>query len=231
MDSILAFFSSYISYWPLVCFSALFLAGFNLPISEDVLIVMSALIAYEDRALLIPNYIALYAGIYISDIICYWMGRLIGQGVLKIKFFTKALSKSKMDFLSKKLEKHGFLTFIVTRFIPFGMRNALFMTSGFTMLPFPKFMLFDSIAAFLSSITLYSLVLFIGESAKEGFKVVGIILFIIVWGVALFFIIKKIVEHKKKKKLACEAVSENPQNDVQNNNESEADSLKQVGER
>ena len=90
MDSILAFFSSYISYWPLVCFSALFLAGFNLPISEDVLIVMSALIAYEDRALLIPNYIALYAGIYISDIICYWMGRLIGQGVLKIKFFTKA---------------------------------------------------------------------------------------------------------------------------------------------
>ena len=116
MDSILAFFSSYISYWPLVCFIALFLAGFNLPISEDVLIVMSALIAYEDRALLIPNYIALYAGIYISDIICYWMGRLIGQGVLKIKFFTKALSKSKMDFLSKKLEKHGFLTFIVNKF-------------------------------------------------------------------------------------------------------------------
>ena len=135
-----------------------------------------------------------------------------------------------MDFLSKKLEKHGFLTFIVTRFIPFGMRNALFMTSGFTMLPFPKFMLFDSIAAFLSSITLYSLVLFIGESAKEGFKIVGIVLFIVVWSVALFFIIKKIVDHKKKKKLASESVAENAQDGAENN-EPEADSLKQVGER
>ena len=227
MESILAFFSSYISYWPLVCFFALFLAGFNLPISEDVLIVMSALIAYEDRALLIPNYIALYAGIYVSDIICYWMGRLIGKGVLKLKFITKALTPSKMEFLSKKLEKHGFLTFIVTRFIPFGMRNALFMTSGFTMLPFPKFMLFDSIAAFLSSITLYSLVLFIGESAKEGFKIVGIVLFIIIWGAALVFIIKKVIDHKKKKKLVFASAQESTKT-VAENIESEEVPLKQA---
>ncbi|MBO4704724.1 MAG: DedA family protein [Spirochaetaceae bacterium] len=202
MESIITFFSSYFTYWPLVCFFALLLAGLNLPISEDVLIVMSALIAYEDHSQLIPNYLGLYAGIYGSDIISYWMGRLLGEGVLKFKFITKALSPSKREFLSKKLEKHGFLTFIVVRFIPFGMRNALFMTSGLTKLPFPKFLLFDGIAAIISSMTLYSLVLFIGESAKEGFKIVGIILFIILWGLIIAFIIKKVIDHKKKKKAA-----------------------------
>jgi len=229
MDSIIAFFSSYFTYWPLVCFFALVLAGFNLPISEDVLIVMSALIAYEDNSLLIPNYIALYAGIYISDIICYWMGRLIGKGVLKIKFFTKALSDSKMEFLSKKLEKHGFLTFIVTRFVPFGMRNALFMTSGFTVLPFPKFMLFDGIAAIISSLTLYSLVLFIGESAQEGFKIVGIVLFIIIWSAVLVFVIKKIIDHKKKKKIA--SMQKTGAHEVAESSEVEEMPVKQVGER
>ncbi|MCR4940572.1 MAG: DedA family protein [Treponemataceae bacterium] len=202
MESIIAFFSSYFSYWPLVCFFALLLAGFNLPISEDVLIVMSALIAYEDPSLLIPNYIALYAGIYISDIMCYWMGRLIGNGMLKIKFFKKALNPSRVEYLSKKLEKHGFLTFIVTRFIPFGMRNALFMTAGVTVLPFPKFLLFDGIAALISSITLYSLVLLIGESAQYGFKIVGIILFVILWGAIIGFVVTKIIKRKKKKQLA-----------------------------
>ena len=202
MESIITFFSSYFTYWPLVCFFALLLAGFNLPISEDVLIVMSALISYEDRSQLIPNYIGLYAGIYGSDIISYWMGRLIGNGALKVKFISKTLTPSRVEFLSKKLEKHGFLTFIVTRFIPFGMRNALFMTSGLTKLPFPKFLLFDGIAAIISSMTLYSLVLLIGESAKEGFKVVGIILFVLLWGFIIAFVIKKVLDRKKRRKAA-----------------------------
>ena len=201
MDSIIAFFSSYFTYWPLVCFLSLILAGFNLPISEDVLIVMSALIAHEDPAQLIPNYIGLYAGIYASDIISYWMGRLLGSGVLKIKFITKSLTPKRVDYLSKKLEKHGFLTFVVTRFIPFGMRNVLFMTSGFTKMSFPKFLLFDGIAAIISSMSLYSLVLLIGESAKESFKILGIILIVILWGALTAFIIKKVLDRKKKKKL------------------------------
>lgn len=221
MDSIIAFFMSYISYWPLVCFCALFLAGFNLPISEDVLIVMSALIAYEDPELLIPNYIALYAGIYVSDIICYWMGRLIGNGVLKIKFFKKALNPERVEYLSKKLEKHGFLTFIVTRFIPFGMRNALFMTCGFTMLPFPKFMLFDAIAALTSSLSLYSLVLLIGESAQEGFKIVGIILFVLLWGSIIFFVIKKIISRRMQKLQAVIADNEAADNEAADDDEDE----------
>lgn len=205
MEAIIDFFSTYFTYWPIVCFFSLLLAGFNLPISEDVLIVMSALIAHEDHSLLIPNYVGLYAGIYASDIISYWMGRLLGSGVLKFKLITKSLTPKRVEYLSKKLEKHGFLTFVVTRFIPFGMRNVLFMTSGFTKLSFAKFLLFDGIAAIISSMTLYSLVLFIGESAKEGFKIAGIILFILLWGALTVFIIKKVMDHKKKKKMEITA--------------------------
>ena len=204
MEAILAFFSSYFSYWPLVCFCALLLAGFNLPISEDVLIVMSALITHENKSLLIPNYLALYFGIYISDAICYWLGGLIAKGVFKLKIVTRALTPSKMEYIAKRLEKHGLLTFIVVRFIPFGMRNVLFLTSGFTGLPAHKFFLFDAIAAFLSSLSLYLFVLYLGASVKEGFKVIGIVLFVLVWGIALGFIIKKLIECKQKKRLPCD---------------------------
>lgn len=205
MDAILAFISSYCSYWPLVCFFALLLAGFNLPISEDLLIVMSALITVQEPGSLIPNYIGLYAGIFVSDCISYWFGRLLGSGVLKMKFLTRALSEDKRKKIIRKLDKHGFLTFVVTRFIPFGMRNALFMTSGFIKLNFARFMLFDSIAAVCSSATLYGLVLLVGERAQQGFKVIGIILFVVVWGFVMVKLARKMVASRKKRKLALDA--------------------------
>lgn len=205
MDAILSFISTYVTYWPLVCFLALFLAGFNVPISEDVLIIMSAIISAKDRSLLIPNYIGLYAGIYISDIICYWFGRLAGNGIIKIKFVARKLTPRRIQKISTQLEKHGFLTYVVTRFIPFGVRNTLFMTSGMLHVAFPKFMLFDGIAAVISSSTLYWLVFFLGESAAANYKLIGIILFCVLICALSFFIIRY---YLKKKKPAAEPASE-----------------------
>lgn len=204
MEAIITYISSYISYWPLVCFCALFLAGFNIPISEDVLIIMSAIISANDRSLLIPNYIGLYAGIYISDLICYWFGRLAGNGIIKIKFVAKKLTPKRIQKISTQLEKHGFLTYVITRFIPFGVRNTLFMTSGMLHVYFPKFMLFDGIAALLSSSTLYWLVFFLGESAAANYKLIGIVLFCILVVVLSVLIIR---HYLKKKKPAVEPAS------------------------
>ncbi len=196
MEAILAFISSYIHYWPLVCFFALLLAGFNVPISEDLLIIMSAVIASKDRSFLFPNYLGLYGGIYLSDLICYWFGRLVGGGLISIKFVARKLTPARIQKISNQLEKHGFLTYVVTRFIPFGVRNTLFMTSGMLHVYFPKFMLFDAIAALISSSTLYLLVFYLGESAAANYKAFGIILF------CLFIIAMAvlIVRHELKKR-------------------------------
>ena len=192
MDQIIEFITSYVSYWPAVCFFALLLAGLNLPISEDAMIILSATFVQADESLIIPTYIALYAGIVLSDIEAYFIGRLLSRGVLKFNFLRKKLTH---------LEKHGFLTFIVCRFIPFGVRNILFMSSGFIGLKFSRFILFDSIAAVLSSGTLFALVFFLGEAAEKNFRLVGIILFIILALALTAFIIYRIIRKRKRKNL------------------------------
>lgn len=199
MEAIVSFISSYISYWPLVCFLALLLAGFNLPISEDVLIVMSAIISANDRDMLIPNYIGLYVGIWLSDLISYWFGRIVGEGFTKIKFVAKKLTPERINKVSDQLEKHGFMTYIITRFIPFGVRNTLFMTSGMIHVYFPKFMFFDAIAALISSSTLYWLVFLLGESAADNYKLVGIILFCILIVALIVLIVRHYLKKKNKK--------------------------------
>ena len=202
MEQIIAFITSYVSYWPVVCFFALLLAGFNLPISEDAMIILSATFVQADKSLLIPTYLALYAGIFLSDIESYFMGKLLSKGVLKFKFLQKKLTPKNVEWVSSHLDKHGFLTFIVCRFIPFGVRNMLFMGSGFVGLKLTSFLLFDSIAAVISSATLFSLIYFIGEAAQKNFRLVGIILFIILVAVILFLIIRHIIKKQKAKKIA-----------------------------
>ena len=78
----------------------------------------------------------------------------------------------------------------------------LFMGSGFVGLKLTSFLLFDSIAAVISSATLFSLIYFIGEAAQKNFRLVGIILFIILVAVILFLIIRHIIKKQKAKKIA-----------------------------
>ena len=207
MNAIIAFISQYVSYWPLVIFGALFLAGFNLPISEDALIILSATFAQKDSSILIPNYIAIYSGIIVADIIVYWTGRLLGMGILKIKFLQKRLTPQRIQWVANHLKKHGLKTFIICRFIPFGVRNVLFLGSGFVELPFKKFIAYNSIAALLSSSTLYWLVYFIGETASTTLKIIGISFFLILI-TSLIIIGVKISRETRVKKEESENLSE-----------------------
>lgn len=192
MEAILEFISSFISYWPAAVFTLLILAGFNLPISEDALIILSAAMVHQNESLMLPTYIALYCGIFLSDLIVFTLGRLLSKGVLKLKFLQKKLTPERLQWVSSRLENHGFATFITCRFIPFGVRNALFLSSGFVGLKVSKFVLFDSVAALISSSTLFFLVYFLGQIAEKSLKLAGFILFgALVIGVIVYFIIKK----------------------------------------
>ncbi|WP_147615513.1 DedA family protein [Treponema pectinovorum] len=177
-DALMNFFTAYFHYWPVTCFILLLFAGLNFPIPEDAVIIISAGIAAADHSLLIPNWGALYAGIFISDIMSYFLGKLVSKGMFQFKAIRKKLTPKRLRFVSKTLDDYGFRTFIVCRFIPFGVRNTLFMGSGFVGLPFKKFVLYDSIAAIISCSTLYFLMIFMGAKASLVYKVVGVILFV-----------------------------------------------------
>jgi membrane-associated protein len=61
-------------------------------------------------------------------------------------------------------EKHGLWTLIVGRFIPFGVRNCLFMSAGMSKMSFGKFAYRDFIACSLWCCCCFSLFYLLGKN-------------------------------------------------------------------
>lgn len=147
MQPIVDFVVQNSGYAPWMVFLLILLAGLNLPISIDVVMVLTAFLA----ATLIPEHtIALFVsilfGTYFSAMICYWVGRKLGIKLLKVRYFSQLLPQERLARVGKFYEKYGLLTLLFGRFIPFGVRNCIFMTTGMSKANFRKFILRDALA-------------------------------------------------------------------------------------
>lgn len=131
-------------------FFAILLAGFNLPLSADVLILVGAILA----ATVVPEntwllFSSIVLGCYLSAMCAYWLGRLVGTRLTRYRLFAKLLSAHRLSKIKQFYEKYGVLSLIIGRFIPFGVRNCIFMSSGISKVPFGKFILLDALACSL----------------------------------------------------------------------------------
>jgi len=165
MDTVIQFLFEHAHHAHWIIFSALMLAGINVPISEDLMIILSAVLA----ATVVPENTALlftfvFLGCYISDWVCYWIGRKWGPKLWNIKWFAKTVDRKRLDSIHNYYEKYGFWTLLVGRFIPFGVRNCLFLSAGVAKMPFGKFLLADGIACALSNSTLFTLAFYAGKN-------------------------------------------------------------------
>ena len=186
--TIAAWIGHYISYFPLVIFISLLLGGFNLPISEDIIVITAALLCKQEKASIPAFYAALYFGAVISDYLVYFWGWLLRRGRISGIFFSKLINETAIDRISNALERHGFLTFLCGRFIPFGVRNIIAMTSSFVGFPFYKFALFDAVAAACNISALFWLVYFLGLRGGHFMKVIGIVLFLLFVGLSIYIL-------------------------------------------
>jgi len=189
MPDFFAFLSGYLNYYPLAALVCLLLAGCNIPISEDLIIITGAILSEENHFLLVPNLIAIFIGVIASDFLVYWIGTRVRKGTAKSSYFSAIIPEHAMEKMHDKLDRYGILTFIVCRFIPFGVRNTLFFTSGFFNLRLRVFALYDIIAALISVNTLFFLAYFLGDDVKKPLKIAGVVLFILlVSGVIMLFV-------------------------------------------
>lgn len=142
----------------------LVLSGLNLPISEDMVIIISASIA----ATVIPhNLFYIFAGCllgaYMSDIVSYSIGRfgikklLYSPFLVRLKFIDPASLELKISTMTRYFNRYGGKTLFFGRFIPMGMRNVIFMTCGFIKMKVPKFLIIDFCAVTCTSFILFSL--------------------------------------------------------------------------
>ncbi len=195
--SIFPFIQQNVEYAPFIVFGLLLLAGFNIPVSEDAMIFISALLAAKNPSYIIPLFFGVYLGAYFSDLICYWLGRTLGPRIFQIKFFARLIDREKIDKVTAYYEKYGATTLVLGRFIPFGVRNALFLTAGLGKMNFAKFALFDFIACTISVSLLFTLVYNFGEIVMDYVKRGNMVIFAIAAVAVVALLIRKRIKDKQ----------------------------------
>ncbi len=143
---------------PFILFFLLVLTGFNVPISEDLIILAGGAIAstcIQDHSLIL--YLAVFSGSGAAAWIAYGIGRVFGEKLFQMRYFQTIATPYRMHRLSHYFEKFGIFTFIVGRFCPGGVRNAIFLSSGLIKMPFYCFALRDVVGCLISTLTLFYL--------------------------------------------------------------------------
>jgi membrane protein DedA with SNARE-associated domain len=192
MDQIVLFIQSNADVAPYLIFGTLFLAGFNIPVSEDAMIFMSALLSVNRPDLAKQIFTGLFLGAYVSDVISYSLGRFLGPKLFRIKFFAKIIDQKTLDRMGSFYKKYGIVTLVVGRFIPFGVRNALFLTAGFSKMHFIKFALADLIATAMSVSSFFYLYYTYGEVIIDYVMKWNLVIFaIFATSVGIYYIKKR----------------------------------------
>lgn len=203
MSSLLAFIFNHAAYAHWVVFSLFMLAGINIPISEDLLIIASATLA---SAVSPENawklYLAVFFGAYISDWIPYWIGRKFGAKLWNFRWFARMIKRERLEQVKTYYKKYGMMTLIVGRFIPFGVRNCLFAAAGMGKMKFLKFLISDGLACLFSTTTLFTIAYFFGKHYQlllDKVKMFNIAIFLVFLVALIVFICYKMKKRKIKK--------------------------------
>lgn len=146
-------------------FPIILLAGLNVPISVDLIILAAAFLAatvVPEHTLLL--YLSIFLGCYFSACLSYWVGRIVGEKLCRFSWFSKLLPESRLNKANRFYQKYGFWTLLLGRFIPFGVRNCIFMTAGMSRLNFGKFVLWDLFACLVWSSSTFYLFFTLGQN-------------------------------------------------------------------
>lgn len=150
MEKVLEYIQAHQNAAPWIIFSGILLAGLNIPISLDALIIISAILAattIPEKTL--PLFFSVFFGALVSAWISYWFGRLLGNRLLKVNFFSKWIHADRLEKIKNFYRRHGLWTLMAGRFIPFGVRNCIFFSTGLSRFSFFRFALRDFFACLL----------------------------------------------------------------------------------
>ena len=195
MDTLLTFIQANAEYAHWIIFGALLLAGFNIPVSEDAMLFISALLAKNSPEHLPQLFLGVYMGAFISDLICYSIGRYLGPKMAHTKFFSNWVPDERINKIHAYYERYGIATLIIGRFIPFGVRNGLFLTAGLGQMSFVKFFFSDLFACTLSSVTFFYIYYHYGHAVIDAVKQANTVLFVIV----IFAVLAFYLQSRKRK--------------------------------
>ncbi|MBL7006235.1 MAG: DedA family protein [Spirochaetia bacterium] len=176
METVAAYIQQNLEIAPVIIVLLLTLAGANIPLSEDVINITAALMAVMHPHYAVKLLASVLIGAYLGDTVSYWVGRGAGHLMLAPKGSERRESfKKKVAVMSVFLHKRDVIALIFGRFIPFGFRNILHMTSGIIRISFVRYILLDIPAVLVTTGFLFTLVFLFGRHAADILKTAEIV--------------------------------------------------------
>jgi membrane protein DedA with SNARE-associated domain len=164
---------SAIFWYSLAAFGALILGGMGLPpIPEEGVVVAAGAWVASTPEYWPYNWIILpvcIAGILVSDMMLFGIGRYWGTRLLEHRWLARFLTPDKRRQIQHNFQHYGIKILLLVRWIP-GIRSPLFLTAGTMRLPFVRFVVADAIAAACGHALLFFLSYLFTDSVKALYE-------------------------------------------------------------
>jgi membrane-associated protein len=176
VETVIGYIQQNIEIAPFVIVLLLTIAGANVPLSEDVINITAALMAILNPEYALRLLASVLIGAYLGDMVSYWVGRGAGHLLLAPKKSVRRDSlRKKVAVMSDFLHKRDALVLVFGRFVPFGFRNILHMTSGIIRISYIRYLLIEIPAVLLTTGLLFALVFLFGRQAADILKTAEIV--------------------------------------------------------
>ncbi|MEM1221137.1 MAG: alpha/beta fold hydrolase [Verrucomicrobiota bacterium] len=140
--------------------------------SEDLACIGGGILAASGAMPLTSAILACLAGIWVSDVLIYTVGHLLGARTLETRFFRHISEKDVSRFRSA-YSKRGLKIVFITRFIP-GSRVIAYLTAGILRLGYLRFSLWLFLAASLWTPILVTTAFVVGHPLIDWWKSYGL---------------------------------------------------------
>ena len=210
------------AYDPLVFYSIIVLtmtlATFGLPISEEIVIISAALVAYMGAhpEIYPPPFFAIenvqkpvqpsttalvcFLAVFLSDLLVYMIGFIFRGKIINHPIIKKAIPQKRKEKINLWISRYGYFASGIFRFTP-GLRFIGYLTCGVARIPIYKFIFINGGIALLVVPSQVFIISIYGETIISNFKLLSIAmaggLFILI-SAFLFTHIYKLIKSKQR---------------------------------
>jgi len=182
------------AYW--WCFALLLLGGFNLPISEELVVLCAGFLAYKVGLVsyTAKMLLAVWLGAICGDHVAFGMGRLLGKPLLNTRLFLYLYPPARRVKVDRWFEQYGAWTLFFGRFLPFGIRNGVILTASVSHTSYAQFAFADALACTLIAPLLFGLGYTFADNFQQlaqDIRMVYFGLFTILFAITFFLLVRR----------------------------------------
>ena len=130
-------------------FLILLLCGLGLPLPEDIVLLVSGVLAAMEGRAWQSVAVVMYAAVLMGDSLIFLGGRRYGTRLLASRLLRPMFSEAKRARVEEFTTRHGAKSLFLARFLP-GLRAVVFFSAGSLGVSYLKFLLLDGLAALVS---------------------------------------------------------------------------------